>query len=226
MGAGHSLGLVLTLIFTLDQKTNSSSSFIESRDLTLEKYVPTTPKQPEQATQRAEPRRAQRQYTNRIELVKDNVKADMPDQHQLQIAQISTQTIEGLATDGPGDEPPAATGNGNAEANNKPAEPASILSSSEARFPGGVESFKKFLTKNLVTPDDLQVDEKKTVLARFKVDIDGSISSVQILQSGGDKYDKEVIRVLNKMPKWVPATQNGAKVATWFTQPVSFIGVE
>jgi len=47
-----------------------------------------------------------------------------------------------------------------------------------------------------------------------------------VLQSDGDDYSREVIRVLAKMPKWVPAMQNGTKVATWFTQPVSFIGVE
>jgi protein TonB len=58
------------------------------------------------------------------------------------------------------------------------------------------------------------------------VDGDGSISKTEIVQSGGDLFDREVIRVLNKMPKWIPAMQNGTKVTTWFTQPVSFIGIE
>ncbi len=58
------------------------------------------------------------------------------------------------------------------------------------------------------------------------VDIDGSISKAEIVQSGGDKFDREVIRVLHKMPKWVPAMQNGIKLAAWFTQPVTFIGIE
>jgi protein TonB len=46
------------------------------------------------------------------------------------------------------------------------------------------------------------------------------------LQSGGEKYDREVIRVLRKMPKWIPALQNGITVATYFVQRVTFIGVE
>jgi protein TonB len=58
------------------------------------------------------------------------------------------------------------------------------------------------------------------------VDVDGVISNTEIMQSGGDKYDKEVIRVLRKMPKWIPALQNGIKVATYFVQPVTFMGVE
>jgi protein TonB len=56
--------------------------------------------------------------------------------------------------------------------------------------------------------------------------VDGSISNIEIIQSGGDNYDKEVIRVLRKMPKWTPAMQNGMRVSTYFTQPVTFVGVE
>jgi protein TonB len=223
---GISLGLVFIVILTFNQKTNSSPSRFESREVTLETYVPPTPKQPEQPAQPAQPpRRAERQYTP-VRIVKDDIQTNMPDQTQLQNAQISTQTIRGLPTEDAISEPTGASGQGKVEPNNKPAETTTILSSSEAQFPGGVESFKKFLTKNLVTPDDLQVGEKKTVRVRFKVDVDGSISSAQIVQSGGGEYDREVLRVLNKMPKWVPAKQNGVKVPTWFTQPISFIGVE
>jgi protein TonB len=99
-------------------------------------------------------------------------------------------------------------------------------SSTDAQFPGGAEGFKKFMTRYLVTPDELEIGERKTVLVRFEVDVDGSISNTEIMQTGGDRFDKEVLRVLSKMPKWIPATQNGVKVATWFTQPVTFIGVE
>ena len=222
---GISLGIVFILILTLNQKSSSSPSLIESREVKLETYVPATQKPPEQPTSRVEPRRAQRQYTSQVRIVPDNQKPNMPDQHELQNAQISTHTIEGLPTVGIITASTGTNSQGNVEAN-AAAETITILSSSDAQFPGGIESFKKFLTKNLITPDDLQVGEKKTVLVRFKVDVDGSISSAQILTSGGEKYDREVLRVLNKMPKWVPATQNGVKVATWFTQPVSFIGVE
>ena len=100
------------------------------------------------------------------------------------------------------------------------------MSESDAQFPGGKEAFAKFLTKYLITPGELEAGEKKTVLVRFMVDADGTISKTEILQSDGEDYSREVIRVLAKMPKWIPAMQNGTKVATWFTQPVSFIGVE
>ena len=100
------------------------------------------------------------------------------------------------------------------------------FSQSDAQYPGGKEAFAKFLTKYLITPGELEAGEKKTVLVRFMVDADGTISKTEVLQSDGEDYSREVIRVLAKMPKWIPAMQNGTKVATWFTQPVSFIGVE
>jgi len=64
------------------------------------------------------------------------------------------------------------------------------------------------------------------MLVRSMVDADGTISKIEVLQSDGDDFRKEVMGVLLEMLKWVPAMQNGRKVATWFTQPVSFIGVE
>jgi protein TonB len=92
--------------------------------------------------------------------------------------------------------------------------------------PGGKEAFAKFLMKNLNAPGELAAGEKKIVLVRFMVGADGTILKTEILQSDGENYSKEVIRVLGKMPKWIPAVQNGTKLATWFTQPVSFLGVE
>ena len=153
-------------------------------------------------------------------------KPEVPTINDLENALISTVNKTGTGANGIPEASNPGTDDQNSKNTRGNREPEFHPTSSEAQFPGGVESFKKFLSKNLVTPDDLQVGEKKTVLVRFKVDVDGLISSAQIVQSGGEKYDREVLRVLNKMPKWVPATQNGVKVPTWFTQPVSFIGVE
>ena len=93
-------------------------------------------------------------------------------------------------------------------------------------FPGGQEALIRFLRNNLYTPEELQVGEKKTVQVRFKVDTDGSISSVEIIQSGTALFDKEVIRVCKKMPRWKPAFQNGSNIAVSYMLPVTFIGVE
>ncbi|HZJ60162.1 MAG TPA: energy transducer TonB [Chitinophagaceae bacterium] len=64
------------------------------------------------------------------------------------------------------------------------------------------------------------------MLVRSMVDADGTISKIEVLQSDGDDFRKEVMGVLLEMLKWVPAMQNGRKAPSWFTQRVSFIGIE
>ena len=93
-------------------------------------------------------------------------------------------------------------------------------------FPGGKEALIRFLKMNLSTPEELQVGEKKTVEIRFKVGIDGHVADLEILKSGGSSFDREVIRVCKKMPRWKPAFQNGGSIAVTYLLPVTFIGVE
>jgi len=102
----------------------------------------------------------------------------------------------------------------------------SIIPNSNPEFPGGQEALLKFLSRHLDTPGELESGEKKMVRARFKVDVDGSVSLVEIVQTGGSLFDKEVIRVCKKMPGWKPAIQNGEAVPTSYVLPVTFIGVD
>lgn len=49
---------------------------------------------------------------------------------------------------------------------------------------------------------------------------------MEIVQTGGDMFDKEVVRVCKKMPRWKPAIQNGMHVPVSYVLPVTFIGTE
>ena len=93
-------------------------------------------------------------------------------------------------------------------------------------FPGGIKAWLGFLNKHLQVPEELGAGEKVTVLIGFEVAVDGTVTSFRVLKSGGGNYDEEVIRVLKKMPRWSPAMQSSQPVATTFTQPVTFVGVE
>jgi protein TonB len=104
--------------------------------------------------------------------------------------------------------------------------PPPPLPTSAASFPGGQQAWMNFLNKYLRTPDELEAGQKKSVMVRFSVGADGSISQFEIMQSGGEAFDNEVIRVLKKMPKWKPAVQNGHNVSVMFTQPVTFMAYE
>jgi len=90
-------------------------------------------------------------------------------------------------------------------------------------FPGGEAAMKRFLTKNMRMPKDLEPGTKIKVMAKFVVDENGNISAAQTVQSGGAEFDNEVLRVLKKMPKWKPGRQNGRNVAVYFNLPVTFL---
>lgn len=96
----------------------------------------------------------------------------------------------------------------------------------EAAFPGGMNSWKKFLETNLRA--DVPVRKKApvgtyTVVAIFLVDKEGNLSEIKTLTNHGYGMEKEVIRILKKSPRWVPAIQNGRMVKAYRKQPITFV---
>jgi periplasmic protein TonB len=92
------------------------------------------------------------------------------------------------------------------------------------QFPGGEGAWLSYLQRMLRTPDELEDGERKAVRVKFVVNADGAVTDAEIIQSGGTAFDKEVLRVINRMPKWKPGKQRGKPVAVYFTQPVTFLG--
>jgi TonB family protein len=95
----------------------------------------------------------------------------------------------------------------------------------EAAFPGGLEGWKRFLVKNL--KPDVPVKNGApaglyTIVARFIVKKDGTLSDVKLENSQGYGMDEEVIRVIEKSGKWTPAMQNGRSVNAYRRQPITF----
>ena len=92
-----------------------------------------------------------------------------------------------------------------------------------AEFPGGINNARQFLANNIQYPDEaVENGVNGTVQVKFTVELDGSISNIQIVRKLGYGCDEEVIRVLKRMPKWSPAKLNGKNVRSYFTMPISF----
>lgn len=89
-------------------------------------------------------------------------------------------------------------------------------------FPGGQNVWIDFLNRNIKTPPGLINGEKKIVVAQFLVGADGSVSNFQITQSAGSSFDEEVLRVLQRMPKWKAALENGRPADAVVTQSITF----
>lgn len=93
-------------------------------------------------------------------------------------------------------------------------------------FPGGMDAWIKYLQRMLRVPDELAPGDRKTVRVKFVVNANGEVTDAVVIQSAGMQLDKEVLRVIGRMPKWKPGKQKGKPVAVYFTQPVTFTAPE
>lgn len=91
------------------------------------------------------------------------------------------------------------------------------------QFPGGDQELMRYIASNLKYPTIAAENgiEGRVVL-RFVVNKDGVVSDAQVLRSLDPSCDKEAIRVVKSMPKWVPGKQNGRNVPVYYTLPVLF----
>jgi TonB family C-terminal domain len=91
------------------------------------------------------------------------------------------------------------------------------------QFPGGDAELLKYVSSNLRYPTIAAENGiEGLVVVRFVVNKDGVVSDAEVLRSLDPSCDKEAIRVVRSMPKWVPGKQNGRNVAVYYTLPVRF----
>ncbi|MCW3093842.1 MAG: energy transducer TonB [Ferruginibacter sp.] len=91
-------------------------------------------------------------------------------------------------------------------------------------YPGGLEALRKFLVRNLNNPRDMEDGELVSVKIKFVVGFDGKLKGFELLQDGGNEFNEEVIRVLKKMPAWIPGKSRGQNVSVYYAIPVKFVG--
>lgn len=90
-------------------------------------------------------------------------------------------------------------------------------------FPGGQAELMSYLSKNIKYPTIAQENGTQgRVIIQFVVERDGSITDVRIARGVDPYLDKEAVRVIKSMPKWIPGKQNGKAVRVKFTVPVMF----
>lgn len=95
-----------------------------------------------------------------------------------------------------------------------------------AQFPGGTSAMMNFLAKNMRYPQNAIENELQgKCFLKFIVDKEGMINDIKVLRSvpGCPECDKEAIRVVKSMPKWIPGKINGKKVKSYFNLPITFM---
>jgi protein TonB len=238
LGAGMSVILIFVFINTFDTTQQSSVVIPTDKQAIIIKEVQLMKEQPkEQAPKQPAvvkvktvlPKISTVRFTTPPQIKEDNkVKNEIVAISEMDNKQIDNNTSVGENYSGIIKEPamPAAQAGNGEGGPAEPKQPDFVIQEREPEFPGGTEALKRFLGKNLSTPDQLEAGEKKVVHIKFKVDKDGSVTSFEIVTSGGNEFDREVVRVCKKMPRWTPAIQNGINIPVSYVLPVTFIGME
>jgi protein TonB len=91
------------------------------------------------------------------------------------------------------------------------------------QFPGGDEARIRFLAENISYPAEArEASIQGTVYITFVIEKDGTIADVRVLRGIGGGCDEEAVRVIRKMPRWLPGKQRGKPVRVQFNMPIKF----
>lgn len=91
------------------------------------------------------------------------------------------------------------------------------------QFPGGEKELMRFIKENLKYPVvDQEAGIQGRVVIRFVVTETGAIEDATVFRGVSQSCDREALRVVNKMPKWIPGRQNGKEVSVYFNLPVLY----
>ena len=95
----------------------------------------------------------------------------------------------------------------------------------EASFPEGNEGWMAHIQNNLKSKVPIKKGAPKgtyNVVVQFIIDKSGEVSIFKTETNIGYGMEEEVIRVIKKSPKWIPAIQLGKPVNAYRRQPVTF----
>ena len=82
----------------------------------------------------------------------------------------------------------------------------------------------KYIRDNLKYPKEaVELGISGEVIAKFIIEKDGSITNMKIVKSLSKECDAEVIRIIKKTTRWIPAILNGGAVRSYYELPVIFV---
>lgn len=88
---------------------------------------------------------------------------------------------------------------------------------------GGFSRFENYIYANMIYPEHTgNMGIQGTVIVRFFVETDGSVSNVEIMKSVDPYLDAEVLRVVKASPRWEPGKEDGEPARMFMMFPVRF----
>ena len=90
-------------------------------------------------------------------------------------------------------------------------------------FPGGYHMMQDFIEKNLHYPKECaEKGIQGRVIIAVVVERSGKLTNIRVVKSVNPALDKEALRIVNLMPKWIPGKQCDKKVRVKYIIPITF----
>ncbi len=91
------------------------------------------------------------------------------------------------------------------------------------QFPGGEAALIKYVAEHIRYPAMAQENNiQGRVVVQFVVTKTGAVGEVKVVRGKDPDLDKEAVRVVKSLPKFVPGKMNGHAVNVWYTLPIQF----
>ncbi|MCM1137370.1 MAG: energy transducer TonB [Duncaniella sp.] len=91
------------------------------------------------------------------------------------------------------------------------------------QFPGGEAALLKWVNDHIRYPAMAQENNiQGRVVIQFVVTKTGEVGEVKVARGKDPDLDKEAVRVVKSLPKFVPGKMNGHAVNVWYTLPIQF----
>ncbi len=91
------------------------------------------------------------------------------------------------------------------------------------QFPGGEGELLKYISSHIKYPTMAAENNiQGRVVVKFVVQKDGNVGEVVVLRGKDPDLDKEAVRVVKTLPKFIPGKMNGQSVSVWYTLPINF----
>lgn len=228
------LVVAVSLLPTLISKINASQKADNEgvKDIYSVMQVDNTEKEPEKIIETAIPEPPK--YVNMVKFVPptivEDTKADDGEMPNVSDITENKDAVGAFTITNGSNDPDAIRKEADKEimddgTSSKGAEPVQTLIRAEImpQFPGGDQEMYRYIGENLKYPvPDQEAGIQGRVTVRFVVSKTGEIKDVEVLRGISPTCDKEALRVIKSMPKWIPGRQNGNPAQVYFTIPVVF----